>query len=164
MNSQEITQACLNDEYTKQYFRGCFALNRLPKHLTPGGIWILNFDEDHLEGSHWCACSTISPLSTCYFDSFARKPPDAILESLFSHSKRVYYSDVPLQHVLTQTCGQYTIYVASLWSRGHSMLDILLQHFYDASETFKNDVLVDHVISSHFNAKKRSILIPEINK
>ena len=44
------------------------------------------------------------------------------------------------------------------------MLDILLQHFYDASETFKNDVLVDHVISSHFNAKKRSILIPEINK
>ena len=166
MDTLEIYEACLKDEYIKPFFHGVYPINQLPKQLSPGGIYFANLDPDFLQGSHWVVLHSLSPDCSIYFDSFGRKPPASICKSLFSHSPKVYFSDIPLQHILSQSCGFFCLYVASLWARGYSMLDILLHHFYNPQEfqPFINDVLVQSVISSHLHMKPRPVLLPEVYK
>ena len=162
MDGKELEAACMSDQHIKKYYRGIYAIDTLPKRLNANGIFLCNTSPIAHEGRHWFCLHTLQHDVTVVFDSYGHPPATQIWTNLFSHGKIVYYSDVRLQELFSQVCGHYVLYTCALWARGYSMLDILLQHYFDPSETLKNDSLVHSVISSRYDVGDASILIPEI--
>jgi len=169
MDTDEVLRAARADPYISRFLVGVYSLNTLPKQLETNATYILNLSPDWSSGSHWTALSTLFTSrvedtqhpSIFFFNSFGLPPPYSIKESLRSISEdRVYYSDVKVQHFLTRSCGFITLHFLALVSRGFSPMDILLRHFFPSDrEPFKNEILIQPVITELAGLKKRPILV-----
>ena len=148
METDEINRIMLADPICREFYGGALALDELVeiKAMTQ---YIVNLDPSHMKGSHWTYLgSTLPPdhrgrVTLEFFDSFGRPPPPPLLSKLLEYAHEVIYCDIPLQHVITQTCGGWSVVVAKLRARNYSLLDIVTKLFKGGEgEYLRNDATI----------------------
>ena len=126
---------------TSKNFLGCFPLDELP-HFTqrlPASL-IINTDTSIGYGDHWLAL--VLERDECfYFDSFGLPiVEEYILKFLEPHYNVVTYSDVCIQHIRSNKCGEFSIlFVKHVKSK--TTYDKFLSHF-NHKNLKENDVIV----------------------
>jgi len=91
-----------------RYFRGVFASDNLPRggpRATECGI--INLQERHLRGTHWCAYYAIEGRYVLYFDSFALPPIKAVLA--YFKNRSIHYNIEPVQRENEYICGHFAL-------------------------------------------------------
>ena len=157
MNTTELDRALRLDPYTREFYGGTFALDRLPQHLSSGQLFILNLSPSGHEGSHWTQISTINGLT--YFDSFGRPPPLEIVPKLMTAGSVVYWSDKVIQSPISQVCGYHVLMVSFLQARGYDLRDILTNFYHSDDEDYlRNDAYAVQVISSLTTLEARPLI------
>ncbi|XP_036150790.1 uncharacterized protein LOC118648558, partial [Monomorium pharaonis] len=105
MNSLEILRALrqLNAKYV-----GVYPADRLPRVWTRSTAIVANTDNHNQPGEHWVAFYVDERGTGTYFDSYGLPPLDSrFLLRLRRNSAKYRWNTVPLQGLLSQTCGQY---------------------------------------------------------
>ena len=95
---------------TSKNFLGCFPLDELPyfPQRLPASL-IVNTDTSTGSGSHWVAL-VLEKNKCFYFDSFGVPiVEDHIFKFLGSHYKVATFSDVCIQHIKSDKCGEFCI-------------------------------------------------------
>ena len=109
MWSMDIEQVISTIDKRKQ-FLGCFPLDQLPDFPTqfPKSC-IINTQTSTKVGEHWIAL-ILTKKHCFYFDSFGLPIIDQrIIEYLNPHYTIVRYSDVCIQHIESDKCGEFCI-------------------------------------------------------
>ena len=109
MWSMNIEQVISTIDKRKQ-FLGCFPLDQLPDFPTqfPKSC-IINTQTSTKVGEHWIAL-ILTNKHCFYFDSFGLPIIDQrIIEYLNPHYTIVRYSDVCIQHIESDKCGEFCI-------------------------------------------------------
>jgi hypothetical protein len=109
MWSLDIEQVISTIDNRKQ-FLGCFPLDQLPDFPTqfPKSC-IINTQTSTKVGEHWIAL-ILTKKHCFYFDSFGLPIIDQrIIEYLNPHYTIVRYSDVCIQHIESDKCGEFCI-------------------------------------------------------
>jgi hypothetical protein len=109
MWSLDIEQVISTIDKRKQ-FLGCFPLDQLPDFPTqfPKSC-IINTQTSTKVGEHWIAL-ILTKKHCFYFDSFGLPIIDQrIIEYLNPHYTIVRYSDVCIQHIESDKCGEFCI-------------------------------------------------------
>jgi hypothetical protein len=109
MWSLDIEQVISTIDNRKQ-FLGCFPLDQLPDFPTqfPKSC-IINTQTSTKVGEHWIAL-ILTNKHCFYFDSFGLPIIDQrIIEYLNPHYTIVRYSDVCIQHIESDKCGEFCI-------------------------------------------------------
>ena len=109
MWSMDIEQVISTIDKRKQ-FLGCFPLDQLPDFPTqfPKSC-IINTQTSTKLGEHWIAL-ILTKKHCFYFDSFGLPIIDQrIIEYLNPHYTIVRYSDVCIQHIESDKCGEFCI-------------------------------------------------------
>ena len=109
MWSLDIEQVISTIDKRKQ-FLGCFPLDQLPDFPTqfPKSC-IINTQTSTKVGEHWIAL-ILTNKHCFYFDSFGLPIIDQrIIEYLNPHYTIVRYSDVCIQHIESDKCGEFCI-------------------------------------------------------
>ena len=109
MWSMDIEQVISTIDERKQ-FLGCFPLDQLPDFPTqfPKSC-IINTQTSTKVGEHWIAL-ILTKKHCFYFDSFGLPIINQrIIEYLDSHYTIVRYSDVCIQHIESDKCGEFCI-------------------------------------------------------
>ena len=109
MWSMDIEQVISTIDKRKQ-FLGCFPLDQLPDFPTqfPKSC-IINTQTSTKVGEHWIAL-ILTNKHCFYFDSFGLPIIDQrIIEYLNPHYTIVRYSDVCIQHIESDKCGEFCI-------------------------------------------------------
>ena len=109
MWSLDIEQVISNIDKRKQLL-GCFPLDQLPDFPTqfPKSC-IINTQTSTKVGEHWIAL-ILTNKHCFYFDSFGLPIIDQrIIEYLNPHYTIVRYSDVCIQHIESDKCGEFCI-------------------------------------------------------
>ena len=109
MWSLDIEQVISTIDERKQ-FLGCFPLDQLPDFPTqfPKSC-IINTQTSTKLGEHWIAL-ILTKKHCFYFDSFGLPIIDQrIIEYLNPHYTIVRYSDVCIQHIESDKCGEFCI-------------------------------------------------------
>lgn len=96
-------------EYDRNFI-GVYPINRLPIIILPKkcGI-IINLDEHYKEGSHWVAVKFEPQRPAFYFDSFGRRPPNAIIAFMEKNAKSWIACNRIYQSEYSSLCGYYCI-------------------------------------------------------
>lgn len=154
MYTDEIIQVLKTDPCTKPYFLGCFASNRIPqqsKTRKPCGF-ICNTQRDDEPGDHWLAVWTPKNSKTELFDSFGRSPIE--ISSQFNSDLKTagisdfYYNSVPFQHILTETCGKFSIFFVI--SRIHGIsFEKTLESFHKTNSN-ANELFIKNFFQKYF--------------
>lgn len=96
----------------KQY-GGCFSKDLLPKKMANKAYIINMEDSDAGGGTHWVCCYSIHPRETIYFDSFGQDDAPLDIEKFLktsSKKKKLIRNTIDLQHLTTDSCGQFCIF------------------------------------------------------
>jgi len=124
-------------------FKGCYAQDELEsKTIEDNSIYIVNFDESHMEGSHWvCVINGVNDMSTCiYLDSFGLPPPKRIKEFMKRQngSNTCVMSTHTTQHTESEACGYYCMYyIFEMIKNGKRFLDCVYTFSNDPKENEK---------------------------
>ena len=114
---------------TSKNFLGCFPLDELPNfpQRLPASL-IVNTDTSIGNGDHWLAL-VLEKDECFYFDSFGLPiVEEYILKFLVPHYNVVTYSDVCIQHIRSNKCGEFSIlFVKHVKSK--TTYDKFLSHF-----------------------------------
>ena len=116
MNTQQINAILFNDAMTKHMFQGVCSIDQLP--LTCNGMVVVNTDEQDQPGEH-----QIAVYDNEYFDSYGLPSQKERLWTFIGSN--VAYNNVPLQQVMSNSCGFYCVYVLLECACGHSFEDIV---------------------------------------
>jgi len=124
------------------FFKGCFAADRIPSHLTAPFAFIVNFEKSGERGSHWSSIVSINTETIEYFDSFGRLPPKGSIEKFIETFKIKIINRTSFQNPFSTVCGQYSVYY-------------LVQRFLKISpntifETLKNSKNSDKLVNEYF--------------
>ena len=108
------------DKFTKQFFRGVYAIDEIKsiKTVSYPSSFVINLDPSYKPGSHWVAVYFDKNGVGEYFDSFAGYPPHEIVHFLRSHAKGWQYNHMQVQELHTTTCGQFVVFYIYQKSRG----------------------------------------------
>ena len=89
MNSRQLHWILSGDKFTKQFFRGVYAIDeiKLIKTVSYPSSFVINLDPSYKPGSHWVAVYFDKNGVGEYFDSFAGYPPHEIVHFLRSMQK-----------------------------------------------------------------------------
>ena len=163
MDTETLTDFMTRDLKTRRFFKGVFPRNLLPSQLESESLYVINLSavtdtsEKEQGGSHWVLLSTLSsPYYSAYICSLGQKPTHKnIIDSLFSVSDCIVYSNFKNQGDLTTVCGYHVVWTGAMLSRGHNLLDIMTSFFTES--TYINDHAVVEIISTNFNIQE---LIP----
>ena len=149
MDSLEIARILKQDRFTKHYFRGVFACDKLPRrHVPRPSAFVVNTDPSDKPGQHWVAIYISQNGEGEYFDSYGQKPSLPQVKSfLKKNASSTDYSHRSLQGPLSAVCGQYTIFFLLHRCRGLSMTKITRLF---SSDKFDNDIAVNDFIREHF--------------
>ena len=109
------------DASSREYFRGVYAIDQLPR-LASSAAYVINYDESDEEGSHWVALFNHKG-SIDYFDSTGNPPLDIRLQQFIGDTYS--YNPFQLQQVLGNACGFYSTYYILQRSRNKSSNDML---------------------------------------
>ena len=152
MNSKNIEQAMLKDNFIKQKFIGVYPIDRIPLVLPPKSLTIVNLDPSDKKGSHWIVIHHITKGKIEHFDSLGNKPDKKIHNLLTANNMTYKYNNKRIQNFFTDTCGLYCIYYSYYSARGRSMEEILNDF---SSNLNLNELIVKGFYCTH--------IIPKIN-
>ena len=151
MNSGQIAAVLQADRYTRPYFRGVFASDRLPQEIKryPTAL-VMNVDPHEEPGSHWCSVFITKDKIGTFFDSYGQEPQEythLFQEFLERNCKSWTYNSKCLQSLDSNVCGHYSLYFLLLRSRNISVPNIVRRF---SSNTRRNDQYVYHFIMRHY--------------
>ena len=161
METDEINRIMLADATCREFWGGALPFEHL-KEIKAMTQYIINLDPSFMRGSHWTYLDSMVPpdesgcVTIQFVDSFGRPPPPPLLSKLFEYAHVVIFCDIPLQHVLTQMCGGWSILFAKLIARKHSMLDIVTKMF--SGEYLRNDAIIYSTLSHIANLRDKSFI------
>ena len=139
MNAYDIE----NILFYNKNFMGCFACNQLPPLPTtfPRSL-IINTAPYNTEGEHWVAL--VLQKNRCYyFDSFGLPVHNKNIIHFLYKYKKVTYTDVCIQHIHSEKCGQFCIaFIKHVHSKS-SYNDFISQ--FDFVKLYKNDEIVENI-------------------
>jgi len=139
MNAYDIE----NILFYNKNFMGCFACDQLPPLPTtfPRSL-IINTAPYNTEGEHWVAL--VLQKNRCYyFDSFGLPVHNKNIIHFLYKYKKVTYTDVCIQHIHSEKCGQFCIaFIKHVHSKS-SYNDFISQ--FDFVKLYKNDEIVENI-------------------
>ena len=115
-------------------FAGCYSKDVLPNKILNNKFYIINLDDSSGPGSHW-VCLTSYGQQVIYFDPFGVVPAVNILKFIRTSKKPLYYSTLTLQHIKSELCGYYCIYMIEQMVNGRNFVDIVSQDFVNDEST-----------------------------
>ena len=109
MDTMQNKNVMKNNIKTKQYFRGVFASDKLPKtKISKPSCFIVNTDPSSKPGTHWVAIYFPKTGNAEYFDSFGMQPKiKSILKFISVNNKNYTFNKIQLQNVFSAACGNY---------------------------------------------------------
>ena len=131
---------------SSKIFLGCFPMDDLPPfpQRMPASL-IVNTDISTEIGDHWLAL-VLEEDYCYYFDSFGLPIMDeTLIKYLESHYRKVTYSDVCIQHIESNKCGEFCIIFVE-YVNSKTSYDKFLSNFNHFSIE-KNDVIVTEWIN-----------------
>lgn len=150
MFGYEIEDVLESNFITAKIFKGVYSANNLPKFkktMSYPAAFIANTHENYKQGEHWVAFFFKSKKSLPeYFDSYGLPPLKRSFYSFLKQQKKdlkYQYNKKVLQSVMSNVCGQYTIYYIFQKCKGKSLRRIL-KDFSDKSEI--NDLCVKEFV------------------
>ena len=137
-------------------FHGCFPLDKLPSFppRLPSSM-IVNTDISIKSGDHWLGL-ILSKNKCFYFDSFGLPIIDtSIVKYLKPHYKSVTYSDICIQDVESNKCGEFCIaFIKHVKSK--SSYKKFLSHF-NLVNVKENVIIIDNwIINLNASVYKKS--------
>ena len=129
---------------TSGNFIGCFPLDRLPSlQQRKTASLIVNTDISMGSGNHWLALVLLED-ECFYFDSFGLPIlEEALIKYLEPYYSKVTYSNVCIQHVESNKCGEFSI--------------LFVKHVHSKSSYEKFLSQFDH-----FNIKRNDVIITSL--
>ena len=127
MRGYELRDLLMKDWRVRAVFRGVFASDKLPE-LSSGisHAIIVNLDKSYNPGTHWCAIFISAHGDLVYFDSFGMYPyVPSVKHFITQHSRTLQYNTVPIQSLLSKTCGLYAVYFIERMCRGDNLNKIV---------------------------------------
>lgn len=154
MNTIEIWNALASNKYTKNYFKGVYALDCIPKIIkNKPALLIVNLDKSNSPGSHWVAIYLPVKGSPEYFDSFGIEPLYSEFLEFFKKNKytMVLYNKTQLQDFLSTVCGQYCC-VYLLNKAKHISLKNFIEKNFKSDHRYlqQNDKKVESLFKRNF--------------
>lgn len=155
MNTVDIHCALSTNKWTRNYFQGVFALDKIPKVVKKKpAIFVFNTDPSNLPGTHWVAVHMTKNRSE-FFDSFGRKPDGRVLTFLKNNSNSFSYNSQQLQSPFTSVCGFYCCLFLLYKSRRMSMKTFL--KLFKNNNFLVNDCLVESKFKQLFKVHANKI-------
>jgi hypothetical protein len=149
MWSLDIEQVISTIDNRKQ-FLGCFPLDQLPDFPTqfPKSC-IINTQTSTKVGEHWIAL-ILTNKHCFYFDSFGLPIIDQrIIEYLNPHYTIVRYSDVCIQHIESDKCGEFCIVFVTHVNSKTTYEQFISQ--FNLEDVRENDIIIEHWVISLVN-------------
>lgn len=129
------------------YYGGCYPKDELPDKIE-NKFYIINLDDSDGEGTHWTLIFNVNVPAVIYFDPFGVVPPMNAIRLMKTSRKRIYYSMLELQNIMSNLCGYYCLYFADQLQQNRYFLDITTQDFVN------NTKINDGVIKKYFKYAK----------
>lgn len=123
MDSEQLDNICaiIDPEISKSYL-GTFAVDTIPRRISPGFCCIVNTDPVREVGSHWVAIYCEKNGRAEYFCSYGREPGIILGKRLASIFPRGYKMNKNrLQSKITTVCGPYCVYYLHCRTRGKTL-------------------------------------------
>ncbi len=163
MDSEEITSILKENSTTRRYFGGVLASDKLPaspqnrnfprKYL----YYVVNFDRDEEEGSHWVVCFFNHSSRHSYFDSYGFPPVIDSIKDFMGDKYDYDYNSEQVQHPLSTACGQWCIFFIWYQIMNKELQEEKIIEKFDKKDLLKNDHEINHWVNSRFN-KKHQVL------
>ena len=115
MNGDDLKKIIESINSAKQYFKGVFSINTLPKKLSCPSFVICNYDIDTNPGSHWFCLFKAKKSNLECFDSLGLN--EEKVELIQKYCKIQYishftFNETQVQSNCTSTCGKFVLYFA----------------------------------------------------
>jgi hypothetical protein len=153
MNTRHIDRILRGDYFTQPVYIGCFPSDWVPtKRMRVPLAFVANTDDSQGSGKHWCAFYVDRNRRGMFFDSFGDPPTSysASFNKFFEENCAEWrWNKLPLQHVLSTSCGYYACYALLMRARGLGLEEIL-EPFSKHNPAY-NDELVHESICSTFD-------------
>jgi len=124
MNTNQLIDYMLKDQYIRRYFGGVCPRDRLPLYVRDQPkIFIVNTDPLEKPGEHWIA--VWMDVIGEHFDSIGKKPEKDFEHFLILNSVNYKYNDRKVQSSYSKTCGQFCLFYCYHRCRGYCFEEIL---------------------------------------
>ena len=172
MDTETLIKIINLDLRSRSRFRGVWPCDLLPKQLEKGGLYIINLSDSRSKGTHWVTlkgggrgqggkkeAEDILKESSLYICSLGGKPEhENVIESLYSVSNTIIWSNFRNQQCFSSVCGIYCILTIALLSRDYSLTEIMTEIYTNSQ--YKNDLAVTEIVSYCFGLER---LIPIVD-
>lgn len=144
MNTLEIADLLNSNNFTKNIFKGVYAINKIPKRFNQKPCCIIvNYDTDKQPGSHQIA--VFFPKKGCaeFFDSYGNQ---TIKNNVIKHISKNTKMDCfirnakRLQGTISTVCGQYCCVYLWFRCKGYSLRKFI--NIFTSTDYSYNDKLV----------------------
>src|SRR4051812_14221523 len=106
MNTIQLEKLMRRNFVVKNFFKGCFASDKIPTYTSYPHCFIVNTDPSYMEGEHWVGINVISPNFIEFYDSFGVYPPKSLhIKNYLENYKEIFYNNVQLQSYKSEACG-----------------------------------------------------------
>jgi hypothetical protein len=126
-------------------FLGCFPLDKLPSFPTefPKSM-IINTHKSNQPGEHWIAL-VLTKKHCFYFDTFGLPIINkTIMQYLNSQYKVVRYSNVCIQHITSNKCGEFCI-VFVVQVKSKTTYEKFISQF-NLEDVRENDIIIENCV------------------
>ena len=157
MNTTEIHEALLNDDFTAPLFGGVYPADQLPLKITRPSLFVANTQGSRFPGDHWVAFFFDKHGPAEYFDSYGLKPyVKSHLDFIQRNSLQWVYNAQELQALGSTVCGQYCVIFLMSRARGCSMHDFISD--FSPQNFHLNDKTVSLLYKNYVNPRRRSCI------
>lgn len=128
MNSEEIDDLLLRDNFVNIRYRGVYPIDQLPSNRS--GIYIVNTSPSYISTGHWVAI-----VDDLFFCSYGVNPMNYGITGCHA------FNNNQLQSINSSVCGLYVVAFVKCFARGYTLESFL--SCYDV-DTNVNDMIVSH--------------------
>jgi hypothetical protein len=146
MNEIHINYLLKTNKYTKDYFKGTYAVDEL-KIVELNSNYIVNLDTRQTNGSHWILLSRGKDDEVFYFCTSGTPPFELHLIKLLKQYPIVKFSPENIQSISSRSCGLYCVLITYFISRGISLREAI-NVFTD--DHICNEIILREEIKKHF--------------
>jgi hypothetical protein len=143
MNTLEIDHVLKTHPSTRNFFKGVYARNRLPRRLNVHSALIGNTDPDDRPGTHCVAINIDANSRGEYYDPTGRPPfLRAYMNFMNKHCTSWTYYTIRVQYEGSSVCGHHCILYLIHRCAGKSLCDVrrTLRHPREATDKVKTFV------------------------
>lgn len=152
MDTTELIHTLKTNKCTRNWFKGCFAADKLPKTFKKPGLFVVNTQEAQLSGEHWVSIY-IAENGICeFFDSFGQPPSVSHhIKFIKKHcTKSCIYNNISIQGPFSSKCGQFSSSFLLFKARGKSMRTFL--KLFSHADHMSNDRIIDEIFNVNFKS------------